>query len=145
MLERSLLIILELFQRLRWKKYHFGSSRIFKNQSIIEFLDPYTGPLICLDKTLGMKCVAHFQIVRFMIRVPKETFNVYIYTLSRIFRYLVCFSEQINCCDLLKLFFLFHFIFWFTFLYLSDKIFIDKTFSANEIKVFFTFLVYRKF
>ena len=80
---------------------------IFKNQSIIEFLDPYTGPLICLDKTLGMKCVAHFQIVRFMIRVPKETFNVYIYTLSRIFRYLVCFSEQINCCDLLKVFFYF--------------------------------------
>ena len=26
---------------------------IFKNQSIIEFLDPYTGPLISLDKTLG--------------------------------------------------------------------------------------------
>ena len=29
---------------------------IFKIQSIIEFLDPYTGPLICLDKTLGMRC-----------------------------------------------------------------------------------------
>ena len=117
---------------------------IFKNQSIIEFLDPYTGPLICLDKTLDIKCVAHFQTVRFMIRVPKETFNVYIYTLSRIFRYLVCFSKQINCCDLFKLF-LFYFIFWFAFLYLSDKIFTNKTFRANEIKVFFTFLVYGKF
>ena len=84
---------------------------IFKNQSIIEFLDPYTGPLICLDKTLNIKCVAHFQTVRFMIRVPKETFNVYIYTLSRIFRYLVCFPKQINCCDLLKLYFiLFYFL-----------------------------------
>ena len=117
---------------------------IFKNQSIIEFLDPYTGPLICLDKTLNIKCVAHFQTVRFMIRVPKETFNVYIYTLSRTFRYLVCFPKQINCCDLLK-FFLFYFIFWFAFLYLSDEIFTDKTFSANEIKVSFNFLVYRKF
>ena len=117
---------------------------IFKNQSVIEFLDPYTGPLICLDKTLNIKCVAHFQTVRFMIRVPKETFNVYIYILSRTFRYLVCFPKQINCCDLLK-FFLFYFIFWFAFLYLSDEIFTDKTFSANEIKIFFTFLVYRKF
>ena len=58
---------------------------IFKIQSIIEFLDPHTGSLICLDKTLSMKYVADFQIVRFMFRVSKEIFNVYIYTHSRIF------------------------------------------------------------
>ena len=33
---------------------------IFKIQSIIEFLDPYTGPLIYLDKTLGHEMCCSF-------------------------------------------------------------------------------------